>query len=55
MRKYVFQVEQVIEVIADSYEKALEELPIYWTTHGKAWEVTDESAELLYKQEVANV
>ena len=50
MYKYVFQVEQTIEVIAESFEQAIEILPIYPTTHGQKWEVTDESQELLYKE-----
>ena len=54
MPKYVFSVEQVIEVNAKSYEEALEELPIYPTTHGKVWEVSDETVELLYTEEKAN-
>jgi hypothetical protein len=55
MPKYVFKVEQDIEVTADSYEKAMEELPNYPVTHGKVWEMLDETIGLLYKEEGASV
>ena len=55
MPKYVFQVEQQIEVNAKSYEEALNQLPIYLTTHGKEWEMLDETIELLYQREETNV
>ena len=55
MPKYVFQIEQQIEVNAKSYEQALEELPIYPITHGKVWEILDETTQLLYQKEENNV
>lgn len=51
MKTYVFRMEQVIEVKANSKEEAQEKLPIYPTTWGQEWECVDEALELLYKEE----
>ena len=55
METYVFKVEQIIEVKANSKEEAQEKLPTYPTFYsGAEWECVDETLELLYKEE-ANV
>ena len=50
MRRFVIQVEQTFQVIAETFEQASEELPTYPTTNDPKWEIVDETMELLYTE-----
>jgi hypothetical protein len=53
METYVFKVEQIIEVKANSKEEAQEKLPTYPTFwSGAEWECVDETLELLHTEEI---
>jgi hypothetical protein len=52
MKTYIFNVEQVIEVKADSLEEAQDSLPVYETGfEGQKYYVKEETIELLKKEE----
>lgn len=56
MRKYVYRVEQTIEVTANSPEEAIEKLPTYPTFYeGQGWVIDDEHIDLLYSEEIKEV
>jgi hypothetical protein len=51
MKRYIYQVEQVIEVSANSEEEARELLPLYPSGYeGQAYYVSDETVELLLEE-----
>ena len=48
---YIFEVNQIIEVTADSYEEATERLPLYPSGfEGQAYYVSDETVELIREE-----
>ena len=49
---YAFEVTQVIEVTADSYDEAVSSLPLYPSGfEGQKYYVTDEEVSLMYESE----